>query len=110
MAINNDKVPELSEGEFEGFVKEGFVLIDFFAEWCMPCVMMAPVIDELSEKFKGKINFGKINVDDNQALAQKFEVRSIPNMILFKDGKPVERFVGAVSEDELEGKLEGFVG
>ena len=79
----NDKVPELTSNEFESFIKEGIVLIDFFAEWCMPCLMMAPVIDELSEKFKGKIKFGKINVGENQQLAQKFNVSSIPNFILF---------------------------
>ena len=57
---SNDKVPELgNHGEFENFVKEGVVFVDFFAEWCMPCLMMTPVIDELSEKFKGKITFGK---------------------------------------------------
>ena len=54
--MDNDKVPELTNGEFENFIKEGVVLVDFFAEWCMPCVMMGPVIDELSEKFKGKVS------------------------------------------------------
>jgi len=106
---DNDKVPELSEGEFENFVKEGLVMIDFFAEWCMPCVMMVPVIDELSERFDGKIKFGKVNVGDNQELAQKFDVRSIPHLVLLKDGKVVEQFVGALSEDELERRLKDFV-
>ena len=105
----NDIVPELTNGEFEGFTKEGTVLVDFFAEWCMPCVMMAPVLDELSEKFKGKIKFGKVNVEDNQTLAGKFNVRSIPNFVLFKDGKPVENFVGSISEEDFEEKLKGFV-
>ncbi len=102
---DNDKVPELTNGEFEDFVKEGTVVVDFFAEWCMPCLMMAPVIDELAEKFKGKINFGKVNVEDNQEIAKKFEISSIPHLILFKDGKPTEHFVGSVSSEELEGKL-----
>ena len=102
---DNDKVPELTNGEFEEFAKEGFVLIDFFADWCMPCLMMAPVIDEMSEKFKGKIKFGKVNIDENQELAQKFEVSSIPNFILFKDGKKVEQFIGGMSGDDFEDKL-----
>jgi thioredoxin 1 len=65
---NNDKVPELSNGEFENFTKQGFVLVDFFADWCMPCLMMAPIMEELSEKLKGKVRFGKINIDDNHEL------------------------------------------
>jgi len=106
---NNDKVPELTNHEFEDFTKEGIVFIDFFAEWCMPWLMMAPIIDQLSEKFKGKIKFGKVNVGDNQELAQKFKVSSIPNFILFKDGKPIESFIGAVSEEKLEEKLRKFI-
>ena len=105
----NDKVPELTNGEFEEFTRDGLVLIDFFAEWCMPCLMIAPIIDELSDKFEGKIKFGRVNVDGNKELAQKFEISSIPNLILFKDGKQVDSFVGAVSGEELEGKLKGFV-
>ena len=106
--INNNGVPELTNGEFEEFTKKGFVFIDFFAEWCMPCLMMAPVLDELNEKLKKKVKFGKINVGDNETLARKFNVSSIPNFVLFKDGKPVEQFVGAMSGEELESKLGRF--
>ena len=106
---SNDKVPELTNGEFEAFTKEGVVLIDFFAEWCMPCLTMAPIIDELSEKFEGKIKFGKVNVGDNQELAQKFNVGSIPNFTLLKDGKIVEQFIGAISGEEFEEKLEKHI-
>ncbi len=108
--MENDKVPELTNGEFEEFIREGTVLIDFFAEWCMPCLMMSPVIDELSEKFKGKIKFGKVNVGDNEEIARKFNVSSIPNFTLFKDGKVVEQFIGAMSGEEFEEKLNKFVG
>jgi len=103
--INNDKVPELTNGEFEEFAKQGIAVVDFFAEWCMPCMTMAPVIDDLAEKFKGKVKFGKINIGDNQEITNKFNIRSIPNFILFKDGKMVEQFVGAISEDEFEERL-----
>ncbi|MFZ1971125.1 MAG: thioredoxin [Candidatus Nanoarchaeia archaeon] len=101
----SDKVPELTNGEFDGFIKNGSVLIDFFAEWCMPCLMMAPIMEELSDKFKGKVKFGKINVDENNKLAQKFDVMSIPNFILFKNGKASERFVGAMNLEDFEQKL-----
>ncbi|MEX0921074.1 MAG: thioredoxin [Candidatus Pacearchaeota archaeon] len=99
-------VTELVNGnEFNDFTKEGFVLVDFYADWCMPCVMMSPVIDDLSEKFDGKIKFAKINVDENQELAQKFQVVSIPNFIFFKDGEIKERFMGAMPFEEFEEKL-----
>ena len=98
-------VIELTKTEFESFIKNGNVLIDFFADWCMPCLMMAPVLEELSEEFKGKIKFGKINVDDNQELSQKFSVMSIPNFVLFKEGKISERFIGAVPAEDFSEKL-----
>jgi len=107
--VNNDKVPELNNGEFDDFIKDGVVLIDFFAEWCMPCLMMAPVVDELSEKFNGKIKFGKVNIDDNSEIAQKFGVSSIPNFIVFKDGKQIEQFVGGMGADEFEKKLTSLI-
>ena len=102
-------VSELTNKEFEDFTKQGLVLIDFFAEWCMPCLMMSPIIDELNEKFKGKIKFGKVNVQDNQEIAQKFNVSSIPNFILFREGKPIEQFTGAIPAEEFEKKLKGFL-
>ena len=98
-------VPELSEGEFNKYISEGCVLIDFYADWCMPCVMMAPVIEELSEKLKGKIKFGKVNVEDNQKLAQKYKVMSIPNFVLFKGGQVADQIIGGVGADVLEQKL-----
>ena len=102
---DNDKVPELTEGEFLDFVKEKIVLIEFFAEWCMPCLMMAPIIDDLSEKFKGKINFGKVNIDSSSNLVQKYEVSSVPTLIIFQDNEIVEKIIGAISTEELESKL-----
>lgn len=98
-------VTELTSSEFIDFTKKGTVLVDFFADWCMPCLMMAPVMEELSEKFSGKINFAKINVDENQAVAQKFRVMSIPNFILFKDGKPIDQFIGSMPMEDFEEKL-----
>lgn len=101
----SDIVPEVSSTEFDDFVKKGFVLIDFFAEWCMPCMMMSPIIDELAGKLKGKIKFGKVNVGETQELANRFNISSIPNFILFKNGKQIDSFVGSMSEDDFEEKL-----
>ncbi len=100
-----DKVPELTNGEFEDFTKKGVVLVDFFAEWCMPCLMMAPIIEDLSDEFGGKIKFGKVNVDDSSKLAQKFEVTSIPTFVVFKDGNKIAQFTGAISQEDFSEKL-----
>ena len=105
----NGEVPELTNAEFQDFIKNKVVLIDFFAEWCMPCLTMAPIIEELSEKFEGKIKFGKVNIGDNQELAQKFKISSIPNFVLFKEGKPIEQFVGSMSADNLQERLKKFI-
>lgn len=102
-------VTELTGKEFDSYIKKGVVLIDFFAEWCMPCLMMAPVIDELAEKYKGKVKFGKVNIDSEGKLANKYGIRSIPNFILFKDGEKIDQFVGAMSEENFDGKLKKYV-
>jgi len=107
--VNNDKVPELTGKEFENFIKDGIVFIDFFAEWCMPCVMMGPIIVELSEKFQGRIKFGKVNVEENSNLASKFNISSIPNMVIFKNGKKIDQIIGAHSSEDFEEKLKKFL-
>ena len=99
---------ELTNGKFDDFIKEGTVLIDFFADWCMPCVMMGPIVDEMGEKFKGKIKVGKVNVDENHEIASKFHVMSIPTFMVFKEGKKAEQFVGGMSADDFEQKLNSF--
>ena len=106
--MEND-VEELTGKTFEEFTKNGLTFIDFFAEWCMPCVMMSPIIEEISGKFKKKIKFGKVNVGENEALSRKFNVSSIPNFVLLKDGKVIENFVGAMDADELESRLKKFL-
>ena len=98
-------VTELTNGAFQDFVKDGIVLIDFYADWCMPCVMMSPIIEDMSEKFSGKIKFAKVNIEDNNEIAQKFNVNSIPNFVIFKNGKVVNQFVGGMDEESFEEKL-----
>ena len=77
------------------------VLVDFYADWCGPCKMMAPVIEEIAEKLHGKAKVGKVNVDENQELAMKYEVMSIPTIIIYKNGTEVKRFVGVRDKNEL---------
>ncbi|MDA3836834.1 MAG: thioredoxin [Nanoarchaeota archaeon] len=95
------EVPELTNGEFADYIREGIVLIDFFAEWCMPCMMMSPVVEDLSEELSGKAKFGKLNIDDAQCIANKYNVSSIPTFIVFKDGEPIEKVTGAMNQDDL---------
>jgi len=79
----------------------GPLLVDFWAEWCGPCRLMAPVLDKVAVRYKGRARVGKVDVDENQALAAKFGVMSIPTIFLFKEGQIVEQVVGTTSEDNL---------
>ncbi len=100
-----EKAQEITESEFNEFVKEGVVMIDFFADWCMPCMMMIPIVEDLAEIFEGKVKIAKINVGEYEALADKYNVNTIPKFTIFKDGKMDEQFTGSMSEDDLEEKL-----
>ena len=102
-------VQELTSKEFNEFIKKEVVLIDFHAHWCMPCVMMSPIVDEISKKFRGKIKVGKINIDENNELAQKYNIRSIPNFIIFKNGKVVDQFIGSISKEEFEKRIKKYL-
>lgn len=85
------------------------VLVDFWAEWCGPCKMVAPVLDEIVDEQAGKLKLGKINIDDNMELARRFDVMSIPTMILFKDGEPQLRIVGAKGKGQLLQELDPYL-
>jgi len=102
-------VEELTNKNFENFVKEGLTVVDFFADWCMPCLMMAPILEEIEEKFKGQVKIGKVDVGDNQSLASKFSVNSIPNFVIFREGKVVDQFVGGMSMEEFEEKISQII-
>ncbi|MEM1486107.1 thioredoxin [Oscillospiraceae bacterium PP1C4] len=86
---------------------KGIVLVDFWASWCGPCKMLAPIIDELSADFSGKAVVGKVDIDEEQELAVQFGVMSIPTLVLFKDGKEVNRMVGLQSKQALAQLIEG---
>ncbi len=81
------------------------VLVDFWAEWCGPCKMIGPIIDQIAVELQGKLKVGKVNVDDAPDLAGQFNVMSIPTLLIFKNGKPVDQIVGAMPKDKLLAKL-----
>jgi thioredoxin 1 len=97
----------VSDQDWENQIEksQGLVLVDFWAEWCGPCKMVAPVLDQIASENTDKIKIGKLDVDSNEKTAMKFGVMSIPTMILFKDGEPVERLVGYMPKERLLQKL-----
>lgn len=82
------------------------VLVDFFADWCGPCKMMAPVVEKMAEEFEGRIKVGKLNTDENMQIAQQYRIASIPTFMVFKEGKVSESWLGAMSAADLQSKLE----
>ena len=87
----------------------GPILVDFYADWCGPCRAVAPVLEELSNEFSGKLKIVKLNVDENEQTSMKYGVQSIPTMILFKSGKEIERIIGALPKSRLSSKLEPYL-
>lgn len=81
------------------------VLIDFWAEWCMPCRMLAPVIEEIAKEYAGKVVVGKLNVDENPSTASEFQIFSIPTLVIFKNGVEVDRIIGYVPKNQIEARL-----
>ncbi|MCM2678245.1 thioredoxin TrxA [Echinimonas agarilytica] len=99
----SDKIVYVTDSSFESDVLKasGPVLVDFWAEWCGPCKMIAPILDEIAEEFAGKLTIAKLNIDENAETAPKFGIRGIPTLLLFKDGNVAATKVGALSKGQL---------
>jgi len=96
---------EINDKNFDQEVAQGVTLVDFWAPWCGPCRMMAPVIEKLAEEFAGRAKIAKINVDENPAAATRYRVQGIPTLLIFKDGKPVDMVVGFTQQSVLSQKI-----
>lgn len=105
----SDNVKTLTADNFESVTSSGVVLVDFWATWCMPCKAQSPVVDDLADQFKGKISVGKLDIDQEPALANRYGVQSIPTLLIFKDGHVVESFVGLQSKGNLMMALGKYV-
>ncbi len=108
----NGKPIHVTDADFSDKVEGagGLALVDFWAEWCGPCRMVAPIIEQLATEYEGRLTVAKVDVDDNQQTATRFNIRSIPSILFFKDGKHVDTVVGAVPKPQLERKIQEHLG
>ena len=112
MAENGGEPIAVDDANFETEIEgsDGLAMVDFWAEWCGPCRMVAPVVKQLASEYEGRLKVGKLDVDSNQQTAMRFNIRSIPSILFFKDGKHVDTVVGAVPKPMLERKIEEHLG
>lgn len=99
---SNSKVEILNTNNFDDEISEGIVLVDFWATWCRPCRIQGPIVEDLADEVGEGVTIAKLDVDKNRAVSSKYRVRSIPTIIIFKDGKPVERLVGVQQKSKLK--------
>ena len=106
--MSSENLIEITDDNFQQEILESDIpaLVDFWAEWCMPCKMLMPTIAELADEFAGKVRIGKVNTDDNQNVAMKYGISAIPTLLLFKGGELVNKFVGLQQKADLKKALE----
>jgi len=106
-----DKVIHVSESEFDQTVLQSKtpVLVDFWAPWCRPCLMVAPILEELAQEYAGRLTIAKVDIDQYPAIASRYGVMTIPNMFIFKDGKPVSNIVGFKPKPQLKQSLDAVL-
>lgn len=107
--MTDETLLEFTDDNFRTEAGEGLVLVDFWAPWCMPCRVVGPVIEEIATEYAGSVKVGKLNVDDNLQTAQAYRVMSIPTVILFKDGQPVEQVVGVARKADYQARIAKYL-
>jgi thioredoxin 1 len=97
----SEVILQITKNNFDQETSKGIILIDFFAEWCGPCRMLSPILEDIAREFGDKIKVGKLNIDDDEDIAMRFSVTSVPTMILFKDGREHKRIIGLKDKEAL---------
>ena len=108
VVADHEKILTLTEKNFQNQTKNRLVLVDFWASWCAPCKMMAPVLNDAAAELDGHAMIGKVNIEENQSLAKQFNIRSIPTMVLFKNGVEVGRFSGVKNKDFVLKQIQSY--
>lgn len=108
----SEAVTNVTVDTFEKVVIQSpdLVMVDFWATWCGPCKIVAPVVEELAHEYEGRVNFAKVNTDENPDIASRYNIRGIPTLIFFKDGKVLDQIVGAVPKAQLKSKIDSLLG
>jgi thioredoxin len=105
-----EQMKEINENEFSDKTSNGVVLIDFGAEWCGPCKTLLPILEKVSKDYEGKMNIYSVDIDRSPSLAARHGVMSVPTMLVFKDGRQIDRMVGLLPERELKKRIDGHLG